>query len=160
MKIESSNIKLENFSKHRIAIVMSRYNDSLGDVLLENTIKTLQKHGLEKIDIIKVPGALEIPFTVNKLMSHNPLPYDAMITLGLVIKGDTYHFELVCNESYRALMDINLKSQIPVVFGVLTVNNIEEAKNRVSENGLNKGQEFATCALEMIHLNKTVLKAK
>lgn len=139
---------------------MSRYNDSLGDIMLENTLKTLKKYDLDKVDIYKVPGALEIPFTVNKVISVNPLPYDAVITLGLVIKGDTYHFELVCNESYRALMDINLKSPIPVVFGVLTVNNIEEAKVRVSENGLNKGQEFAICALEMIHLNKTVLKVK
>ena len=157
MKIKSSQASFENTKNFKIAIVISRYNDSLGNILLENTVKTLKTHHLaeKNLQIIQVPGALEIPFTVKKIIEQ-PAHYDAVITLGLVIKGDTYHFELVCNESYRALMDLSLKSSIPIIFGILTVNSIAQAEERVLEKKLNKGAEFALSALEMITLNKKI----
>lgn len=157
MKISSSQPSFQDTKNFKIVIVISRYNDSLSNVLLENTLKTLKKHHLQdkNIEIIQVPGALEIPFTVKKIIQASS-HYDAVITLGLVIKGDTYHFDLVCNESYRALMDLSLSSPIPIIFGILTVNNIAQAEERISEKKLNKGAEFALSALEMISLNKKV----
>lgn len=156
MKIKSSQANFTNTKTAKIAIVISRYNDSLGNILLDNVIKTLKKHHVveKNIKTFQVPGALEIPFAVKKLVKNSK--YDAIITLGMVIKGDTYHFELVCNESYRALMDITMKSSVPVIFGVLTVNNIQQAEDRVSAAKLNKGEEFALSALEMISLNKKI----
>ena len=157
MKIKSSQPIFSNTKTARIAIVISRYNDSLGDILLENVLKTLKKHHVQEknINIFQVPGALEIPFAVKKLIKSTPR-YDAVITLGMVIKGNTYHFELVCNESYRALMDLAMSSPIPIVFGILTVNTIAQAEERISEKKLNKGEEFALSALEMITLNKKI----
>jgi len=154
MKINQTVRHFEHTADVKIAIVMSQYNDSLGSVLRENVVSTLLKHHVQEKNIktFLVPGALEIPYLTKKLIQH-PTKFDAIITLGLVIKGDTYHFELVCNESYRALMDLNLASPIPIIFGILTVNNIDQAKNRVEATGLNKGEEFALSALEMITIN-------
>lgn len=149
-----ANLKPKQVANWKIAIVMSRYNDILGDILLENTISTLTKNHIQSknIEIIKVPGSLEIPFITKKVIDNQKL--DALITLGIVIKGDTYHFDLVANETYRALMNINLTSKIPIIFGVLTVNNIKEAQDRINPKKLNKGEEFALSALEMINLNQ------
>lgn len=157
MRIKSSVASFSNTKNSKIAVVISRYNDSLGNTLLENVLKTLKKHHvLEKnVKVFQVPGALEIPFAVKKLVKASSR-YDAIITLGMVIKGNTYHFELVCNESYRALMDIAMSSPIPIIFGVLTVNTIAQAEERVSDKKLNKGEEFALSALEMISLNKKI----
>lgn len=156
MKINQSVRHFDNVENAKIAIVISQYNDSLGNLLLKNVLATLTKHHLKSknISTFQVPGALEIPFFVNKLIHQQPAKFDAIITLGIVIKGDTYHFELVCNESYRALMDLNLSSPIPIIFGILTVNNVQQALTRVEQAGLNKGEEFALSALEMITLNK------
>lgn len=155
MKINEASRHFENVSAAHIAIVMSKYNDSLGNQLKHNVEATLAKHHLQQknIQTFLVPGALEIPFVVKKLISGKQ-KFDAIITLGIVIKGDTYHFELVCNESYRALMDLNLQSSIPIIYGILTVNSVEQAQLRVDSKGLNKGEEFALAALEMITINQ------
>jgi len=159
MKINQSTPHFDNMSSARIAIIMSKYNDSLGNQLRENVEKTLIKHEVpaKNIQTFLVPGALEIPFVAKKLIAQKNT-FDAIITLGLVIKGDTYHFEVVCNESYRALMDLNLQSPIPIIYGILTVNTIEQAQIRVDSQGLNKGEEFALAALEMITINKKIKK--
>lgn len=155
MKTNESARHFENISAAKIAIVMSKYNDSLGNQLKHNVEATLTKHHLDSknIQTFLVPGALEIPFMVKKLINQGS-KFDAIITLGIVIKGDTYHFEVVCNESYRALMDLNLQSPIPIIYGILTVNSIEQAQQRVEAKGLNKGEEFALAALEMITINQ------
>ena len=155
MKINQTTRHFKNTEKARIAIVMSQYNNSLGEILLENVISTLTKHHVpsKNIQTFLVPGALEIPFVTKKLVQDSG-KFDAVITLGVVIKGDTYHFEVVCNETYRALMDLNLTSNIPVIFGILTVNTIEQAQARVEDKELNKGEEFALSALEMITINQ------
>lgn len=157
MRIKSSLASFSDTKNSKIAIIISRYNDSLGNTLLENVLKTLKKHHVmeKNIKVFQVPGALEIPFAVKKLIKTTPR-YDAVITLGMVIKGNTYHFELVCNETYRALMGLSMNSPIPIIFGVLTVNNIAQAEERVSAKKLNKGEEFALSALEMISLNKKI----
>lgn len=155
MKINQTERHFQNTENTKIAIVMSQYNNSLGEILLQNVISTLTKHHVpeKNIKTFLVPGALEIPFVTKKIAQQSG-KFDAIITLGLVIKGDTYHFELVSNESYRALMDINLNSNIPIIFGILTVDNIDQAKVRVETSGLNKGEEFALSALEMITINQ------
>ena len=159
MKINKTISHFDNPNSARIAIVMSKYNDSLGNQLKRNVEETLIKQNVPATNIqtFLVPGALEIPFLVKKLINQKNT-FDAIITLGLVIKGDTYHFEVVCNESYRALMDLNLQSPIPIIYGILTVNTIEQAQVRVDKKGLNKGEEFALAALEMITINKKIKK--
>ena len=150
MKVNQSKSEFKVNEKCKIAIVLSRYNDNLGNILLENTLNTLKKHHLteKNFEIYKVPGALEIPLAVNLLTKAKN--FDAIITLGIVIRGDTYHFELVCNETYRKLMNINTKKNLPIIFGILTVNTIEQAEIRVDAKKMNKGAEFAEAALEMI----------
>jgi len=152
MKISNNKVELGKFPNAKIAIIMSRYNDELGNILLENVLKTFQRYELQdsQIELYKVPGSLEIPLIAKTLILKKK--YSAIITLGIVIKGDTYHFELVCNETYRALMKLTIKLDTPIVFGVLTVNNVEQARERVAADGLNKGEEFALAALEMIQL--------
>lgn len=153
MKFKSSRPQFKGENVH-IAIVLTRFNDEIGNKLYKNTVEALLSHHVDQkyIHTFRVPGALETPFAA-QLLAEKHL-YDAIIVLGAVIRGDTYHFELVCNESYRGLMDVSLKYNVPIIFGILTVNNLQQAMERVEKNGLNKGQEFAEAALEMAQLAK------
>lgn len=143
----------------RIGIVFSRFNDSIGNKLLENTVENLVKNKVPKknIDIFKVPGALEIPLTA-KILIEKKL-YDVIIALGIILKGKTYHFELVSRESHRALMDLSLQSNFPVVFGILAVNTKHQALERVEKSKLNKGKEFAQTAIESARHTKLLRKS-
>ncbi len=148
-KSKPSNLNGKNF---RIAVILSRFNDHLGNELFQNTLETLLRNGvsLKNIALFRVPGALEIPFTANILAQQNQ--YDAIITLGLVIKGDTPHFDYVCDQTYRGLMDVSLQTGTPVIFGVLTVITEKQAADRTAKLCMTKGKEFAEAALEMAHL--------
>lgn len=154
MKTSKSTAEKLNGKPYKFAIILSRYNDDIGTELLKNTHETLMKHGTRErhIDLFRVPGALEIPVTANALALKNK--YDAIICLGVVIRGDTPHFDLVANECYRGLMDISLCSDTPIIFGVLTTNNLKQAKERSAKNKMNKGKEFAESAIEMAMLLK------
>jgi 6,7-dimethyl-8-ribityllumazine synthase len=157
MKTGSSKPEKLNGKGLRIAIILSRYNDSIGAELLRNTRETLMANGVVESDIsiLRVPGALELPLTA-KLVAKKK--YDAIITLGVIIRGETYHFELVANETYRGLMTISLENEIPVIFGVIAANTAEQAKDRVSKSKFNKGKEYAESAIEMaMILNQTNL---
>lgn len=161
MKINKSNADFSNIKNVKIAIVLSRYNDSLGNRLLETVLKTLKENNIPEnnLKVYRVPGALEIPLAaslISEMNKKNTEKFDAIITLGLVIRGATYHFELVCNETYRKLMDLAVEKNLPIVFGVLTVNSIEQAEERVDEKKLNKGKEFAEAALEMIQFKNSL----
>lgn len=153
MKIESSTPDDLNGKGLKIAIVLSRFNDSAGNELLKNTVKELQNLGVEENDIIleRVPGALELPFAAQEIARQKP---DVMIALGVVIRGETYHFELVANESHRGLMNVSLTTGIPVIFGVITANTPDQAIARASKTQLNKGKEYAQSAIEMARLAK------
>lgn len=144
---QSKSAQLGNDLK--IAIVLPRFNDELGLQLYRNVQNTLILNGVlpKNIDLVRVPGALEIPFATLKLLRTKK--FEVIIALGVVIKGETPHFEYVCNECYRGLMDINLLGLIPVVFGVITANNVKQAKDR-----LKKGKDYANTAIEMAKLNK------
>jgi 6,7-dimethyl-8-ribityllumazine synthase len=132
----------------RIGIVMSRFNEEICKGLLDACLDALQKKGvvMQNICIATVPGALEIPITLQAMANSNK--YDALIALGAVIRGETYHFEVVANESAHGVSQVQLDTGIPVANAILTTNNEKEANQRVAE----KGRDAALVAIEMANL--------
>ena len=133
----------------RIGIVMSRFNIDIGEGLLGACTAELKKNGVldSNILIATVPGALEIPLTLKRMAMSDQ--FDALIALGAVIRGDTYHFEIVANESARGLLTVQLEAEIPIANGILTTGNEDQAIARMST----KGTESAQVALEMANLH-------
>lgn len=138
----------------KIAIVVSRFNEFITSKLLSGAIDGLKRHGTElnNIDTIWVPGAFEIPLITKKLTKTKK--YNAIITLGAIIRGSTSHYNHVCNEVTKGIATIALKEDIPVIFGVLTTENIEQAIERAGTKAGNKGYEAAISAIEMANLIK------
>lgn len=137
----------------KFAIVVSRFNSFFSERLLEGALDALKRHNVEEgsIDVFKVPGAFEISFITKKLIKKD---YDAIIALGVVIRGETYHFEVVANEVSKGIAQINLESNIPVTFGVVTSETLEQSIDRSGAKAGNKGFEAAMAAIEMANLNK------
>ncbi|HSD59793.1 MAG TPA: 6,7-dimethyl-8-ribityllumazine synthase [Burkholderiales bacterium] len=137
-----------NGSGLRIAIVMSRFNSDVGEGLLAACTSALLRHGVapQNILIATVPGALEIPVALQKLAASGS--YDALVALGAVIRGETYHFEIVSNESANGITQVQLDSGVPVANGVLTTDTDDQALHRMQQ----KGAEAAECAIEMANL--------
>ena len=140
----------------RIAIVAGRFNEFITSKLVGGALDVLKRNDVseENIDIAWVPGAFEIPLITKKLA--NTGKYDAIITLGAVIKGSTPHFDYVCAEVSKGVSQISLQSELPVIFGVLTTNNIEEAIERAGTKAGNKGADAAFSAIEMINLIREI----
>ena len=140
----------------KIAIVAGRFNEFITSKLVGGALDVLKRNDVseESIDIAWVPGAFEIPLIAKKLA--NTQKYDAIITLGAVIKGSTPHFDYVCSEVSKGVAQISLQSELPVIFGVLTTNNIEEAIERAGTKAGNKGADAAFSAIEMINLIKEI----
>ncbi|MDO4638491.1 6,7-dimethyl-8-ribityllumazine synthase [Leptotrichia hongkongensis] len=140
----------------KIAIVAGRFNEFITSKLIGGALDVLKRNDVseENIDIAWVPGAFEIPLIAKKLA--NTQKYDAIITLGAVIKGSTPHFDYVCAEVSKGVAQISLQSELPVIFGVLTTNNIEEAIERAGTKAGNKGADAAFSAIEMINLIKEI----
>lgn len=138
----------------KFCIILSRFNDFIGSKLLSGAVDELKRHGVsdENIDIVKVPGAFEIPLTAQKFA--NTGKYNAIITLGAVIKGSTPHFDYVSAEVSKGVAQVSLQSGIPVIFGVLTTDNIEQAIERAGTKAGNKGSDAAKSAIEMVNLYK------
>ena len=136
----------------RVGIVLSRFNAETGDALLASCTAALAAHGVRKSDvrIVTVPGALEIPLALQKLA--NTGKYDALVALGAVIRGETYHFEVVSNESAGGIASVALDNGVPIANGVLTTNTEDEAMARVKA----KGEECALAAIEMANLLKRI----
>ena len=136
----------------RIGIVVGRFNEEVGEGLLASCTATLAKHGVRASDIlvVSVPGALEIPLALQKLA--NTGKYHALIALGAVIRGDTYHFEIVANESASGITMVALDSGVPVANGILTTEDDDQAMARVSQ----KGADCALAAIEMANLLKRI----
>ncbi len=136
----------------KFAIILSRFNEAIGENLLKGAIECLSKHGVtsENIDIIKVPGAFEIPVTADKLASSKK--YFAIICLGVIIRGSTPHFDYVASAVSNGILQISLKHSIPITFGVLTTNTIEQAIERAGTKAGNKGWDAALTAIEMSNL--------
>ncbi|OHO89566.1 6,7-dimethyl-8-ribityllumazine synthase [Staphylococcus sp. HMSC057G10] len=138
----------------KVAIVVSRFNDFITNRLLDGAKDTLVRRGVEdsNIDVAYVPGAFEIPLVSKKLAQKGE--YDAVITLGCVIRGATSHYDYVCNEVAKGVSKANDVSDIPVIFGVLTTESIEQAVERAGTKAGNKGAEAAVSAIEMANLLK------
>ena len=140
----------------RIGIVAGRFNEFITSKLVGGAVDVLKRNDVndEDIDIAWVPGAFEIPLITKKMAESKK--YDAIITLGAVIKGATPHFDYVCAEVSKGVAQISLQTGLPVMFGVLTTNNIEEAIERAGTKAGNKGADVAFGALEMIDLIKNI----
>ncbi|WP_223066594.1 6,7-dimethyl-8-ribityllumazine synthase [Paenibacillus caui] len=136
----------------KYAIVVGRFNEFITSKLLSGALDALKRHGTEEeeVDVAWVPGAFEIPFAAQKLAESGK--YDAVITLGTVIRGSTSHYDYVCNEVAKGVAATSLKTGIPVIFGVLTTENIEQAVERAGTKAGNKGWEAAVAAIEMANL--------
>lgn len=140
----------------KIGIVAGRFNDFITSKLVDGAIDALKRNGCDEKDIAiaKVPGAYEIPLIAKKMAESNK--YDAIITLGAVIKGATPHFDYVSSEVAKGVALVSMKSDIPVIFGVLTTNTIEEAIERAGTKAGNKGFDAAVSAIEMVNLIKVL----
>lgn len=138
----------------KVGIVVGRFNAFINEKLLEGALDGLKRHGVseENIDVAWVPGAFEIPLAAKKMAETNN--YDAVITLGTVIRGATPHFDYVCNEAAKGVSSVGLELGIPVVFGVLTTDTIEQAIERAGTKAGNKGYDAAVSAIEMANLLK------
>jgi len=136
----------------RIAVVAARFNATLVDQLIEGATRAFRAHGgdPDSLLVVRVPGAFELPLAALKFAACGE--YDAVVALGCVIRGDTPHFEYVAGECARGIMDASLASGVPVIFGVLTTENLAQAEERAAPARMNKGGESMEAALEMIDL--------
>lgn len=142
----------QNADGKKFAIVVARFNESITQQLLEGSLEAIDTHGgnTDDVKVVWVPGAIEIPLAAQKLA--NTGLYAAVITLGCVIRGATSHYDYVCSESARGVVDASLQSGIPILFGVLTTENREQAIERTSGPKGNKGFEVTVGAIEMANL--------
>ncbi len=153
MKIYEGQLVAGN---EKFCIILSRFNDFIGSKLLDGAIDELKRHGVtdDNIDIVRVPGAFEIPLTAQKFAQTGK--YGAIITLGAVIKGATSHYDYVCAEVSKGVAQVSLQTGVPVIFGVLTTDNIEQAIERAGTKAGNKGTDCAKSAIEMVNLFRIV----
>ncbi len=144
--------QLTTTAENKFCIIVSRFNDFIGSKLLSGAVDELKRHGVNdnNIDIVKVPGAFEIPVIAQKCA--NTKKYNAVITLGAVIKGATPHFDYVSAEVSKGVAQVSLQTGVPVIFGVLTTDNIEQAIERAGTKAGNKGADAAKTAIEMANL--------
>jgi len=151
MKVYEGQLVAEGL---KIGIVIARFNEFIGSKLLSGAIDGLVRHGVEEedVEVIWVPGAFEIPVAAQKMVSGGK--YDAVICLGAVIKGSTSHYDYVCAEVSKGIAAISLNTGIPVLFGVLTTDTIEQAIERAGTKAGNKGYDCALSAIEMANLLK------
>ena len=142
----------------KVAIVASRFNEIIVRKLLDGAVDGLIRHGVKDEDItaVWVPGAFEIPVIADKLASCGK--FDAVIAVGAVIRGATSHYDYVCNEVSKGIAQVGLKNGIPVLFGVITTENIEPAIERAGSKAGNKGYDCALSAVEMVNLMKKMPK--
>jgi 6,7-dimethyl-8-ribityllumazine synthase len=136
----------------RFALVASRFNSYIVDHLVQGAVDVLRRHGVSEdaITLVRVPGAFELPLAARRLA--NTRRFDAVIALGAVIRGGTPHFDYVAGSCVRGLAEVNLSCDLPVAFGVLTVNTIEQAIERSGTKAGNKGADAALSAIEMVSL--------
>ena len=144
-----------DFSGACVVLVKTEWNGRIIDALEKGCVKVLEQYGVKKIITVTVPGAVEIPFAVKAYYEGSLFNRaDAFITLGCVIRGDTPHFDYVCQSVTQGVTQLNLSLHVPVIFGVLTVENEQQAHERLGGKHGHKGEEAALTALKMIALNK------
>ncbi|WP_293748407.1 6,7-dimethyl-8-ribityllumazine synthase [uncultured Paraglaciecola sp.] len=158
MNIIEGNIRATG---KKFALVVSRFNSFVVESLVDGALDALERHGevnTQDITLVRVPGAYELPIAAKKLAEQNK--YDAIIALGAVIRGGTPHFEFVAGECNKGLAQISLEYGIPVSFGVITTDSIEQAIERSGTKAGNKGAEAAVGALEMVNVLANIEEAK
>ena len=140
----------------RFAIVASRFNDFIVDSLIRGAVDTLLRHGAgeKQVEIIRVPGAYDLPFVVRRVAASKR--YDAVVALGAVIRGATPHFEYIAAETAKGLAQVGLDRGMPVAFGVLTTDTLEQAVERAGSKAGNKGWQAALAAIEMVQLYRSL----
>ena len=148
-KTHQGILKAEDF---RFAIIESRWNDFLTSRLTDGALNALERLGAreDNIEVFKVPGSIELPLTAKKVAKTGK--FDAIICIGVVIRGETPHFDYVAGEAAKGISHVSLESGIPVLFGVITTNNVEQAINRAGVKSGNKGFEAAMSAVELVNL--------
>lgn len=153
MKIYEGNLTGESI---RVGIVVARFNEFITSKLLSGALDCLRRENVadEDIEVAWVPGAFEIPLIASEMAESGR--YDAVICLGAVIRGNTSHYDYVCSEVSKGIAQISLKTGIPVMFGVLTTENIEQAIERAGSKAGNKGSECAHGAIEMVNLMRSM----
>lgn len=136
----------------KYALILGRFNNFIGDKLLEGAVDTLQRHGVkdDEITVIRVPGGFEIPLIAKKCALSDK--YDAVICLGAVIRGSTPHFDMIASEMTKGIALAAMQTEKPVIYGVLTTDNLEQAIERAGSKAGNKGSDAATTAIEMLNL--------
>lgn len=151
MKVYEGNLVAQGL---KFGIVVGRFNEFIGSKLLSGALDGLKRHGVndDEIEILWAPGAFEIPLAAKKMAKSNK--YDAVICLGAVIKGSTPHFEYVSSEVSKGIANTSLDTELPIIFGVLTTDTIEQAIERAGTKAGNKGYEAAVTAIEMANLLK------
>lgn len=139
-----------NGADMRIGIVVSEWNEAVTSKLLEGTLKTLRKHGVKEENIITdfVPGSFELTFGAKHLVENKEI--DAVIALGCVVRGDTPHFDYVCSGVTQGITDMNIRYDVPFIFGLLTTDTMQQAEDRAGGRHGNKGDECAITALKMV----------
>ena len=140
----------------KVGIVVGRFNEFITSKLLSGALDGLKRHGVEEenVDVAWVPGAFELPLIAKKMV--NTGKYDVVIGLGTVIRGATSHYDYVCNEATKGMAAVALDSGVPVIFGLLTTENIEQAIERAGTKSGNKGYESAVSAIEMANLSRLI----
>lgn len=153
MRIIEGNLVAKDI---KIGIVVGRFNEFIVSKLLGGALDGLKRHGVEdeNIEVSWVPGAFEIPLVAKKMAQSKK--YDAIICLGAVIKGSTPHFDYVCAEASKGISSVSLSEELPVIFGVLTTDTIEQAIERAGTKAGNKGYDAAVTAIEMANLLKLI----
>ena len=142
----------------RVGIVASRFNEFITNKLVGGALDGLKRHNVDEaqVDVTWVPGAFEIPLIASKMAKSGK--YDAVICVGAVIRGNTSHYDYVCNEVSKGIASVSLDSGIPVLFGILTTENIEQAIERAGTKAGNKGYDCALSAIEMVNLIRVIEK--
>ena len=140
----------------KVGLAVSRFNSFISERLLEGAIDALRRHGADEndLDVVRVPGAFELPMVTKKMVESGK--YDAVICLGAVIRGATPHFDYVSAEVTKGIASVSLDAGVPVAFGVLTTDNIEQAVERAGSKSGNKGFEAATTIIEMVNLYRSM----
>ncbi|MFJ7973539.1 6,7-dimethyl-8-ribityllumazine synthase [Psychrobacillus sp. NPDC096389] len=138
----------------KIGVVVGRFNEFINGKLLDGAIDGLKRHGVseDNVDVAWVPGAFEVPFIAKKMAETKK--YDAIIGLGSVIRGSTTHYDYVCNETAKGIASVGLTTGVPVMFGIVTTETIEQAIERAGTKAGNKGYDAAVSAIEMANLNR------
>jgi 6,7-dimethyl-8-ribityllumazine synthase len=137
-----------------LAIVQARWNEQAGHLLLEGARDAFNRHGVESLDLVKVPGCYEIPLTAQVLCRSGR--YDALVALGVLIRGGTAHFDLIASQVSQGIAAVSRETGVPIAFGVLTCETMEQALDRSGGKAGNKGFEAAMAAIEMVNLLRLV----